>query len=348
MSKRTFQTILIVIGAILALWIGFRYLFAIALPFLLGGAIAAGGEPIVKFLQTRLRLPRWAASGISITLTLGLLCGVVVLLAALVLRELSALSGAIPALTETAQAGLVMLEDWLLGMADRAPDGLRPGLIQGVRDIFSGGSALLEKAAGWALGLASGILGVIPDGLLGIGTMVLSAYMISGKYPAIRQKLSALAERHSGALPALSGLKDAVLGWLKAQLKLSGLTFCVTAAGFALLGISRWPLWAAVTAVVDAVPLLGTGTVLLPWSLVSLIQGRQGRALGLLGTYLAAALLRTTMEPRLVGRQLGLDPLVTLLALYAGYRLWGIGGMILSPLLAVTVTRLAQLRNDNS
>lgn len=343
MSKHSFQTILVLIGGIIALWLGFRYLFPIALPFLLGWALAAGAEQIVKFLQSHLRLPRWAAAGISVTLALVLVCGVLTLLTALVVRELGALSGAIPALTDTVRTGLILLEDWLLTMADRAPDALRPGLIQGVRELFSGSSALLEKATDWALGLASGVLGLIPDGLLGLGTTVLSAYMISGKYPVLRQKLKDLSTRYS-VLPALSGLKEAAAGWLKAQCKLSGLTFCVAAAGFALLGISRWPLWAAVTAVVDAVPLLGTGTVLLPWSLVCLLQGQQVRALGLLGTYLAAVLLRTAMEPRLVGRQLGLDPLVTLLALYAGYRLFGLAGMILSPLLAVTVSQLVRLR----
>lgn len=343
MTKRSFQTILSVFGVIFALWLGFRYLFPIFLPFLLGGALAAGAEPLVKFLHFRLRLPRWLATGICISLGLVFLAGFVVMLAALVVRELSALSGSIPALTSTAQTGLALLEDWLLGLADRAPDGLRPGLIQGVREIFSGGSALLERVTGWALGLASGFLGIIPQGLLGLGTTVLSAYMISVKFPVLREKLRNLSARQS-VMPALSGLKDAVLGWLKAQCKLSGLTFCVAAAGFVLLGIPRWFLWAAVTAVVDAVPLLGTGTVLLPWSLVCLLQGNRIRALGLLATYLAALLLRTVLEPRLVGRQLGLDPLVTLLALYAGYRLWGVGGMILSPLLAVTATQLAQLK----
>lgn len=344
MSKRSYVRFFTIIGLILAICLGFRYLFPIVLPFLLGGALAAGAEPLVKFLQLRLRFPRWIATGVCISLGLVFLAGALTLLAALVVRELGSLSGTVPAVTEAIQSGLTMLEDWLLSLADRAPDPLRPGLLQGVKNIFSGSSALLERLTGWALGLASGIIGFIPDGLLGLGTTVLSAYMISGKYPSIQQKLSALASRHSGTLDALKGLKAGAAGWLKAQCKLSGLTFCVAALGFALLGIRQWPLWAALTALVDAVPLLGTGTVLLPWSLICLLQGNGGRALGLLLTYLAALLLRTTLEPRLVGRQLGLDPLVTLLALYAGYKIWGIGGMILSPLLAVTATQLLRMQ----
>lgn len=345
MQKRSFQTILTLIGAILALWLGLWYIFPILLPFLLGGALAAGVEPLVKVLQRKLRFPRFLASLVCVSLGIILLLGVLTLLAALTVRELRNLSGAVPALTETAQASLAVLEDWLLSLADGAPDSLRPGLIQGVRDIFSGGSALLERIAGWALGLATGILGRIPGGLLGLGTAVLSAYMISGKYPLLQQKLGEFLSRREGSIPkALAGLKEAVFGWLKAQCKLSALTLCVAAAGFVLIGIRQWLLWAVLTALVDAVPLLGTGTVLLPWSLVCLLQGDRGRSLGLLVTYLAAVLLRTAMEPRLVGRQLGLDPLATLLALYAGYRLFGLAGMILSPLLAVTALRLTRLR----
>ena len=345
MQNRTFHTILILIGAIVALWLGLWYIFPILLPFMLGGALAAGVEPLVKLLQKKLRLPRFLSSLVCVSLGIILLLGVLTLLAALAVRELRNLSGAVPALTETAQVSLAAAEDWLLSLADGAPDALRPGLIQGVRDIFSGGSALLERLAGWALGLATGILGRVPGGLLGLGTAVLSAYMISGKYPVLRQKLKdILSRRGEKLMHALQGLREAALGWLKAQCKLSALTFCVAAGGFLLMGFQGWFLWALLTALVDAVPVLGTGTVLLPWSLVCFVQGSRGRGLGLLLTYLAALLLRTTMEPRLVGRQLGLDPLATLLALYAGYRLFGLAGMILSPLLAVTAVRLARLR----
>ena len=80
---------------------------------------------------------------------------------------------------------------------------------------------------------------------------------------------------------------------------------------------------------------------MLPWALVCFLQGNTLRAIGLVCTYAVAALSRSVLEPRLVGRQLGLDPLVTLAALYAGYQLWGIGGMILSPMLAVAAMQFA-------
>ena len=94
------------------------------------------------------------------------------------------------------------------------------------------------------------------------------------------------------------------------------------------------------TALVDAFPVLGTGTVLLPWSLLCFLQQDSARAIGLLGIYTTVTLTRSLMEPKLVGRHLGLDPLATLMSLYIGYRLWGIPGMLFAPLLAVTALQL--------
>ena len=99
---------------------------------------------------------------------------------------------------------------------------------------------------------------------------------------------------------------------------------------------------AAVVALVDAVPVLGTGTVLLPWALFSLLQRQHLRSIGLLLTYAAAFLTRTILEPKLVGRHIGLDPLLTLIFLYLGYRFWGIFGMLLAPMLAAAAKAAAQ------
>ena len=126
-----------------------------------------------------------------------------------------------------------------------------------------------------------------------------------------------------------------------------GVTFVILLLGFVLLRIPYAVFWALGVSLVDAFPVLGTGTVLLPWSLVCLLQGDSPRAIGILGIYIAASLIRSALEPKLVGRHLGLDPLITLMALYAGYKLWGIGGMILAPMLAVTATQIVPDRKKD-
>ena len=95
---------------------------------------------------------------------------------------------------------------------------------------------------------------------------------------------------------------------------------------------------AALFGIITLIATLSTGLILVPWALVCFLQTDSLRAVGLLVIFAAATLTRSIMEPKLVGKQLGLDPLVTLIALYLGYRIWGLPGMILSPLLAVAVT----------
>lgn len=86
--------------------------------------------------------------------------------------------------------------------------------------------------------------------------------------------------------------------------------------------------------------MLGTGTILVPWGLLVLLQGQTALGLGLIALYGVTALTRSILEPRMVGHQLGLNPLLTLVALYMGYRLWGILGMILAPVLTITVLEI--------
>ena len=147
-------------------------------------------------------------------------------------------------------------------------------------------------------------------------------------------------------LDSLKSLKSVLLGWLKAQLKLSGVTFGILCVSFLLMRIPYGLLWAFLIALVDAFPILGTGAALVPWSLLAFAQGNTLRAFGLLGAYGTVTVTRTVLEPRLVGRQLGLDPLVTLVCLYAGFRLWGILGMVLAPMLAVTLVQLTGSRKN--
>ena len=334
--------------AFAGLWLFSRYLLPIALPFLLALLLALAAEPLVNVLHRRLHLPRGVASGIGVVIALLMAVLMVLTLGALLLRQLRSLSGVLPNLGETALAGLQSLESFLLQMAEKAPATVSPILISRVEGVFSNGSEVINQVLGKAFSLASGILTRIPDSAFGFGTWILASFMTSVKLPQIRNLLKnklpqSWKERY---LPAFRRLKQNLSGWLFAQLKLTGITFLILCAGFFLLRIPYAPLWALLICFVDALPILGTGTVLIPWSLVCFLQGDTWQALGLLGIYAIAAVLRSVLEPKLIGKQLGLDPLVTLFAMYAGYQLWGIFGMLFAPLLAVTVTQMIALPKE--
>ena len=345
MNRSPLQKLGIVFFFFLFLWVALRYLLPIVLPFLLAAVLALVAEPLVKVLHRKLHIPSGVASGIGVLLCLTLAVLLVLTLCALLLRQLSNLSGVLPDLESTAISGMEALEGFLLNLADRAPKSVSPILTHSVEGLFSDGTMVLDQLVAKLLSLASGLLARIPDSALGFGTWILASFMISAKLPQIRQwagqKIPALWRQQY--FPAGARLKKNLWGWALAQLKLMSITFIVLSGGFWLLRIPHALLWSFLISLVDALPVLGTGTVLVPWSLVCFLQGNHVQALGLLGTYAAAALLRSVLEPKLIGKQLGLDPLVTLLSMYAGYRLWGIAGMLFSPLIAITLTQLAAL-----
>jgi len=337
--RKWIRLALVLSGAVLAL----RYLLPLAAPFIMGMLLALASEPAVRFLNGRCRLGRSLSTGIGVSLTFALLSLTVVTLCALLVRELGVLAEILPELVRAVQSGMDSLSAFLLELVQRAPEGMRGMLTGQIQGLFSDGSALLNRGMDFLLKLASNLLGKVPGGALTVATAILSAFMISGKLPAIRAFLKEKlpAGKIRPAIAVMQNLKTAIFGWLKAQLKLSGVTGALVLGGFLLLKIPYALLWAPMVALVDAVPVLGVGTVLIPWSLISFLQGDHFRAFALLGLYGAAALTRSVLEPRLVGRQLGLDPLVTLMALYIGYRLFGLPGMLLSPLLAVVTVQLA-------
>lgn len=340
MGQHTLRRALLLIGGFLGAWLSLKYLLPIFLPFVLGLLLALTAEPAVKTGTQLLKLPRWAATGLGVTLTLLLLIALIGVVGAALVKELGILARRLPDMQNTIDTTTDRLRAFLENAARHTPQGIRPLVDRSISRLFSSGTELVEQATVRLPGAISGFLSRVPDGALGIGTGILSAFMFSARLPQLKQFV--LCKLPGGLktklFPAFTRSKNALLGWLKAQLKLSGITYCIVALGLLLLGVPYWPLWAVAVAIVDAVPLLGTGTVLVPWAVVCLFQRQHFRSIGLLCIYGAAFLTRTVLEPRLVGRHLGLDPLVTLVFLYLGYRFWGIFGMLLAPMLVAAIT----------
>ena len=341
-TRHGWKRLLAVIGVFLSVWLSLRYLYPLFLPFLLGLALALAAEPVANFLQEHFHWRRNPAVFAAVTAILALLTAAGAALGTLAIRRAAALAGGLSALAGRAAEGLTTARHWCLELVALAPESLSRPLEQSVRELFENGGGLLDRAAAAVLGLAGHAAQHIPGSLVTLGTAVLASYLICQRLPALRSRLSASGAWQDRWRPALTRLLTTLRQWVKAQLKLSSVTFAIVLGGFLLLGVRQKLLMALVTALVDAVPLLGTGTILLPWTLVSLLSGEPVRAVGLLGIYVTALITRSALEPKLLGRQLGLDPLAALAALYIGYRIWGFGGMILAPILTVTARELCR------
>jgi sporulation integral membrane protein YtvI len=133
---------------------------------------------------------------------------------------------------------------------------------------------------------------------------------------------------------------DVLFKFAKAYALLLGLTFVELSIGLALLRVHYAILWAALIALVDILPVLGTGTVLIPWAVVNLILGNYPLGVGLLVLYGIITVVRQSLEPRVVGKQIGLYPLVTLVCMFLGSYLFGFVGLFALP---IAVTVLVQL-----
>ena len=304
-------------------------------PFLLGTALALAAEPVVRLLSGRLHLRRGLAAGAGVTLALVFLLGFLLLLGALLVREAGSFARQIP---QVAKQSADLLEDALTKFCAKAPEPAGPMLTSSVHNFFQDTAALTDQAVQKVPSLLSGLLGKLSGSAMSIGTGILSGYFISARFPKLKQWGSdhIPAFWKDSLLPTWQHLKHSLGKWLVAQGKLISITYGIVSLGLLLLGIPYAFAWAVLVAAVDAIPLLGTGTVLLPWALTKLLQGDPWIAGGLIILYLTAMLTRTVLEPRFYGSHLGLDPLVMLFFLYFGYRLWGFLGIILSPLLAAT------------
>ena len=327
-KKDVLRKVLTAFVAVLVAWVAVKFLLPVLLPFGIGTLLALAAEPVVAFFHKKGGLPRSVAAGVGVTTTLIFLLGVTSFVGALAVKEISQLAQALPDVEKTLHAGVQLLEEACLGFAGRLPTGIRPLAERTTRQLFSQGNTWMEATPR----RLQTLLGRIPDSAVGVGTGLISGFMISGRLPQLKEKM--VTWLPDAWRQTLKRLRTTLGGWLRAQLKLAMVTWGILTVGFLLVSVPYGPLWAVLVALVDAVPVLGTGAVLVPWALVCFLKRNSLTGVVLLGLCALTMVLRRILEPKLVGQQLGLDPLLTLMFLYAGYRFFGVIGMILAPLLA--------------
>ena len=324
---------------IAAVLFGGFVLLPLLLPFVLAYGFSVWAEPAVAALGRRTRLPRWLRSGLCVSLLFAGTGAVLYLFVRVLWEELVRLVRQLPDLLRQLQPSFEALQDWLTGLVSRAPKGISGPAVRWVEALFANGDLFLQSLYGLLSNFISRVVTGVPRLFLGAVTTVIAAYMCSAALPEIKRWLrTRLPEAWSDRLRTLRNrVHGALGGWIRAQLKMMGIIFVLLTLGLWLLGVEFPLLFGGLIAVLDALPVLGTGTVLIPWALISFLQEQSARGFGLLVLYGVTALTRTALEPRLVGRSLGLHPLLTLIAFYVGFRLFGVPGMILLPLLAILV-----------
>ena len=296
---------------------------AFALPFVIALGLAAGLDRPISRLA--MRLPRALAAFVILTLTALLALSALTLLAVQLWRDIPA------ALADLEGAGSIwgQLEDW----AGRLPALLSDALLWLLGQLQTQGSALTERLTAGLAGWAANWVAALPGQLFAAGIALLAAFYAAADWTRVKAGLVRLlpAQWVPAARGLLRRLRQGASGWLRAQGRLMGLTFLLLLGGLLLLRVSAALPAALFIALADALPLIGSGLILLPWALLWWLQGEGTRALALTALWALSAAVRTALEPRLVGRQAGASPLVTLLVMYAGLQWFGVGGLILGP-----------------
>ena len=321
-------------------WLFGRYIIVWSAPFVVAFLLAVLMEPAVRLL-IRGRWPRALAAGLCTAALTALLAASAVWLVGRAGDAASWLTARMPELIENIVASVQALQNRLL-LSAAGVDGASQYMEFVMDSLTRQLSGLPGQLSGKLLELMTAAAAKTPSALLFAVTSGIGAYFLSASYPAIREFIAAQLPEHglSKVRDVCRDLRTALKSWLKAQGILAGITFVELLTAFLFLRV-RGALWlAAVTAVVDALPVFGAGTVLIPWLLYAFAMGDYPLGTGLLITYAGAALLRRCFEAKLVGDQLGLHPIVTLLAIYIGYRVWGVLGMLVFPILAILLKQL--------
>lgn len=327
--QRTITTLLCLTGA----FVFFRWLLGPLLPFLLALALSAMAEPLVQRVRRWMGVRRSFAAALVTTLLLAIPGGAAALALVRLGVELRQWSTRLPEMV----AGFPAMWN---GLLDRAAEwyAASPAFLRSALDALAGqmmeeGPSLAGDVGSWLMGAASSLLSALPDAGLFLMTTLLAVYFTSLSYPAILAFLKRQLPRswQAKCRDAAQCFRSTILKWLRAEALLILATFVILLTGFLWMGLDYALLAAAFTALVDALPVLGTGTVLIPWALGCLLLGDTGRGLALLVLYAVGLIVHTLLEPRLLAGQADLPPITALLAMYLGFHFMGVGGMVLMP-----------------
>ena len=335
--EKKLKKMLLILGITGAVYGSFRFLLPLVIPFLLAWGLAVLLRPSAAWIARRCRVRisggRYIGIPIGVAGVLELLLLMAALSAGLYLGgrklclEASLLISRIPLWIEA-------LDIWLTAVCHNVETifCLKAGfLVLLMREMLRGLMTSIKNAAMPYLMVNS--VSVFKWGI-GITVMLVVVLVSVGMWlqEMERWKKRCVMSNYRQEY-ALIGRRLGIVAnaYLKTQGVIMLLTAAICTAGFWLLGNPYYILAGVGIGILDALPVFGTGTVLIPWAAVLLFSGRWGRGIAVLALYLICYFLREILEAKLMGDRVGLSPLETLIAMYVGLELFGIAGFLLGP-----------------
>ena len=352
--KKVFCIVFYAVLIFILLFVLFKYAVPVLLPFIISFGIACAVRSPARFLHEKTGAGK---NFLSVLLGLALLavCGSAVCICVWKLAyELSSFAKGILEKRDEILSGAAGFSEKLDEFLSRVIPGahaqtevlrekLSALISDGVKNIVSGITTKIPAFVG-------SIFSTLPKMLFFIGATVLSCFYFCLDFDKMRDFIKNNLSK--APLAVLTKFKRASFSAVGKYMRASFIIFILTAAeltvGFLFIGIKYALLLAVVTAFIDMLPVFGSGTVLVPYAVYGFLSGNFRIGTGMLILYLIVTLVRQFAEPRIMGKNLGVHPIVSLAAVYAGYSFFGVIGMIFLPITVVAAKNIIFAKNAPS
>ena len=308
-------------------------LTGLLLPFIIGYILSKAINPLADLLQKKCRIPR----GVTVVLVILAVLGIV---AGLVYWGASSLSGRVVELFENNPDFM----DYFKSQYSLAIDKLSvfyDSLPKAIQDAISGLGSTTGSATELVMDYAARFVKAMPNVFVAIIVAILSLYFMVSDSESVSKIMHRLFKIQSSKSAVVwTQIRRYVGGYIKAQLIIMSITATIMSVWFLILGVKYAVLIALGIAFLDALPIFGSGLILWPWSAMSFLNGDIKMGFMLILVYCSIALTRHLTEPKLVSTNVGMNPLLTLMSMYIGYRTLSVGGLILGPLVMLFIVSL--------
>ncbi len=314
------------------------------MPFVIGWIISAIATPLVNWLEKRLKIVKKLGSALIVIVVLALIILGLYFAISRITAEVGDLVKNFPDMYAQLEQGLRQIGDTLSGTFSKLPAEIQKGWNTVVLNLDQYMGELVSKISQPTVTAAGNFAKSLPSYLISFIVVIMSAYFFTVQREEVISWLKKVAppsvEKRMSLV--MDNLKYAVGGYFKAQFKIMGVVFLILFVGFAVLGVHYSVLVAFLIAFLDFLPFFGTGTAMIPWALYKFLMGNYKVAVLLLIIYAVTQLVRQLLQPKLVGDSMGLNPLVTLLLLYIGYKVSSVLGMILAVPIGMVLINMCQ------
>lgn len=302
------------------------------MPFVIGWIIALIAGPMVRFFEEKVKLKRKVGSAFVIIAVIAAVVLLLYSMSAYLLDQVRGLIGALPGMWEAISADFDEAAGRLEAVMEKLPFQISLKLGEITEALGGYVGDLVGRLSTPTIEAAGNFAKLLPGFFIGLIMALLSAYF----FVAERTQINEWFRKHMPAVVQTyyrmirNSLARSVGGYLIAQLKIEVWMYLLLLIGLGVLQINYFALIAFIIAVLDFIPFLGTGTVLVPWAVFRILAGDYGVAIGLLIIWGVGQLARQLIQPKMVGDSIGVPAIPTLFLLYIGYRVGSVIGMIIA------------------